>query len=439
MDDDIASRHRDGPVDPAAAALLAAHGLQLRVVPNDRPAFDGWLHATARGFLDTERSESNIAASLASTRHRRLIGVFDPGGPMPDVPVGTFASWVTDLTVPGARTVPMVAISAVTVAPTHQGRGIARAMMEGELRHAVSLGVPMAGLTVSESTLYGRYGFAPAVATTSWTIDVKRARWAGPIASGRVDFVSREVARRLLPALHDEVRLQRPGEIPIPDGHWDRFAELNADAESAGRVRAVQYADPAGRVRGVALYTVAENRDDFTKSRVSLSLLVAADAEAYAGLWRHLIELPLIGTVTASELSTDEPLLWMISDQRAAQITLADHHYVRVLDVVTALAARGYDTPGAVILEVTDPLAHSSGRWLLEAGSDGNGLVRADDGPDARDIPVVRLGTAELSAVYLGGVSLSTLAAAGRVEVTDAAAAARVLAHAATPRLSFWY
>jgi len=439
MDDDLTTRHHDGPVDASAAAALAAQGLELRLVRNARPELDGWIGAVRRGFLDPEPTEAQLDAATARNGYRRMIGVYDPAGPMPEVPVGTFASWATDLTVPGERTTPMVAISAVTVAPTHQGRGIARAMMEGELRHAAALGIPMAGLTASESTIYGRYGFGPAVAATTWRIDTKRARWEGPTAPGRVDHVSRETARALLPRLHDEVRLRRPGEIPIPGSHWDRFTELHPDADKPGRVRATQYADPAGRVRGMVLYTVTENEDDFTKSSVRVSHLVAVDAEAYAALWRHLVELPLIGTVTASELSVDEPLLWMLSDQRAAEITVSDHHYVRVLDVPAVLQARGYDTAGAVVLEVSDPLGHSSGRWLLEAGADGSGRVRADGGPDARDIPVLRLGTAALSTAYLGGVSVSTLAAAGRVESTDAAAAAAVLGHRAVPQLSFWY
>ena len=80
---------------------------------------------------------------------------------MPDAPVATIASWIGELTVPGGRGIPSCAISAVTVAPTHRRRGIARAMLEGELGAALDAGAPIAMLTVSESTLYGRYGFAP--------------------------------------------------------------------------------------------------------------------------------------------------------------------------------------------------------------------------------------------------------------------------------------
>ncbi|UUT35606.1 GNAT family N-acetyltransferase [Microbacterium elymi] len=439
MDDDLRTRHHDGPVDDAAAASLERIGLELRLVPNARPAVDGWLHAVSRGFLDPEPADEQIAASMAAGGYRRRIGVFDPGSPQSEVPVGTFASWAAEVSVPGGVAVPMAAISAVTVAPTHQRRGIARAMMEGKLRHAASLGIPLAGLTVSESTIYGRYGFAPAVPATEWVIDTKRATWAGPVAPGRVDAIPRDLARRLAPVVHERIRVHRPGEIAIPPGHWDRFTGTNPDADKPGRIRAVQYADPSGTVRGVALYTATENHDDFTKSRVRITSLVAEDAQAYAGLWRYFIELALIATVTASELSTDEPLWWMISDQRAATITLNDHHYLRVLDIPAALQGRRYHAAGAVVLDVADPVGISGGRWLLETDAAGIGRVRPDDGPDASDIPVVRLGTTELSAAYLGAVSLATLAAAGRVETTDAAAAARVLSWPEAPQLSFWY
>ena len=59
-------------------------------------------------------------------------------------------------------------------------------------------------------------------------------------------------------------------------------------------------------------------------------------------------------------------------------------------------------------------------------------------GRDARAVEV-RLGIAELSAVYLGGVSVATLAAAGRVETQDAATAARAFGWYRAPRLSVWY
>ncbi|MEQ6898731.1 GNAT family N-acetyltransferase [Microbacterium sp. KR10-403] len=439
MDVSLATRHREAGADGKAVERLAERGLTLRVVPHERPAYDSWLQASARGFLDSERTEEQIAAALQRSSNRRLLGVYDPSAPQEETPVGTFATWLDDLALPGGVVVPAVAVSAVTVSPTHAGRGIARTMMEGELRHAVRLGVPIAALTVSESTLYGRYGFGPAVTAATWTIETRRAGWVGPEATGRVDYIPRELARSLAPGLHERVLRSRPGELAMPQSHWGRFTGTDADAEKPGAVRAVQYADAAGQVQGVAMYTVTENEDDFTKATARVQYLLATDDEAYAGLWRFLLSLPLVATVTASELSTDEPLLWMIADQRAVRISLTDHHYVRILDVPGVLGARRYASPGELVLEVTDPLGISEGRWLLEAAENGEGGIVSAEGVDTGDVPVLRTGTTELSAMCLGGVSPAALAAAGRIETTDVAAVARMLGWHVPPRLSFWY
>lgn len=439
MDIDLAARHREGAVDPTAAARLDEQGLSLRLVPGERPAFDGWLQASARGFLDSERNEEQIAAALERSSYRRRIGVYDPSAPQDEVPVSTFATWVDDLALPGDVVVPALAVSAVTVSPTHGGRGIARAMMEGELRHAASLGIPIAALTVSESTLYGRYGFGQAAAAATWTIESRRAGWIGPVAGGRVDYITRDLARSLAPGLHAQVMRSRPGELAMPESHWGRFTGTDPDAEKPGAVRAVQYATAAGDVKGIATYTVKENDDDYTKSSVRIQYLVAVDDEAYAGLWRFLLSLPLVATVTASELSTDEPLLWMLADQRAARVSITDHHYVRILDVPAVLGARRYAGAGQLVIEVSDPLGISEGRWLLEAADDGTaGIVSAED-VDTGEVPVLCTGTTELSAMCLGGVSPAALAAAGRIATGDVPAVSRLFQWHVPPRLSFWY
>ncbi len=431
---------RAAPLDEVSRDRLATQGLDYRLVPVDSDAFGAWLQVVARGFQDPERSEQQVAAARERSGYRRVTGVYDPAAPMADAPASTIASWLGELTVPGGTAIPSCAISAVTVAPTHRRRGIARAMLEGELRTAHAAGIPMAMLTVSESTLYGRYGFAPAAASASWRIETRRAAWTGPRPEGRIDFIPRTRLRELLPELHERSRLRVPGEIDVPAGHWDNFAGTRPDAEKAGEKRAVQYTDAAGEVRGVAVYSVRENHDDFTKGTVTVSYLLADTDDAYAALWRFLLELDLVAEVHASELSPDEPLLWMIADQRAATVTVRDHQYVRILDVRAALQARRYGAAGAIALDVHDPLGLAGGRFLLEADQDGRGRVTPLEDADARpDAVTVALGIEELSAAYLGGVSLATLAAAGRVTTTDAATAARVLGWHIAPRLSIWY
>lgn len=437
--EDDRAAFRAGPVDEQSRARLAEGGLDYRRTSIDGDDFGPWLQSVARGFLDGERTAEHIASARERSAYRRLTGVYDPGAPVSEAPVATIASWLGELTVPGGAAVPSCAISAVTVAPTHRRRGIARAMLEGELRAAADAGIPMAMLTVSESTLYGRYGFAPAAASASWRIETRRATWIGPRPEGRVDFISRETLRELAPALHDRVRLGVAGEIDVPGSHWDGFAGTTPTAEKAGDKRAVQYTDAAGDVRGLALYTVQQNHDDFTKATVRVVYLLTDGDDAYAALWRFLLELDLVAEVHADELSVDEPLRWMIADQRAATVTLRDHQYVRILDVPSSLEVRRYGAPGVLALEVSDSLGHAAGRYLLEVDAGGAGRVREWEGDAPADAVEVSLGIEELSAAYLGGVSLATLAAAGRVRSSDAAAAARVLSWHTAPRLSIWY
>ncbi|MGL4255422.1 MAG: GNAT family N-acetyltransferase [Microbacterium sp.] len=430
---------RAGRVDEQSRARLAESGLDYRRTTVDGDDFAPWLQSVARGFQDGERTAEHVAAARVRSGYRRLTGVYDPAAPASEAPVATIASWLGELTVPGHAAVPACAISAVTVAPTHRRRGIARAMLEGELRAAADAGIPVAMLTVSESTLYGRYGFAPAAASASWRIETRRATWIGPRPDGRVDFIARETLRELAPGLHERVRLSAAGEIDVPGSHWDGFAGTTPTAEKAGDKRAIQYTDASGEVRGLALYTVKENHDDFTKATVRVVYLLADGDDAYAALWRFLLELDLVAEVHADELSVDEPLRWMIADQRAATVTLRDHQYVRILDVAAALEVRRYGAPGTLALDVADPLGHAAGRYLLGVDADGVGRVRAWEGDAPAGAVEVAVGIEELSAAYLGGVSLATLAAAGRVRSEDPSAAARVLAWHRAPRLSIWY
>jgi hypothetical protein len=76
---------------------------------------------------------------------------------------------------------------------------------------------------------------------------------------------------------------------------------------------------------------------------------------------------------------------------------------------------------------------------VLDVDESGQGSVHPLTGDSPQGAVRVGLGVQELSAAYLGGVSLATLAYAGRIETNDAFAAARVFAWPVPPRLSYWY
>lgn len=436
------------PLDPTSTEALAARGLTYRGIDPEGEDFDRFVQAVDRGFLGERPSPEQVQGWRETVAGSRPVGVFDGASAEPGTPVATVNSWADELTVDVDRFLPVWAISTVTVSPTHRRRGIARAMLEGELRAAAAAGLPIAGLTVSEATIYGRYGFAPVAIGTRWTIDARRAGWAGPRPTegarpGRLDPIEREAARDDAIALHRVVRRGRPGEVAAWDGLWRGIAGLGPGQKDGGKIRAVRYTDADGQVRGVLIYRIDENRDDFTRSTLVVRALIADGPEAHAALWRFAIEHDLVGTVRAGEMSADDPLRWLVVDQRALDIRETDHHWLRVLDVAACLQARTYRVPGTVTFHVSDPLGLAGGTWRLDV-ADGAGTVTQVE--DAAEAPsgtsgVVDLGVAELAALLLGGVRAGTLGAAGRLRADAPTLAWLDLAFAplAAPRLSVWY
>lgn len=423
---------------PHPGAVAAAQGKGLEVRRVDAAEAAGWFRVVARTFTEGEPSAENLEASVARNAQRRLLGVFDASSPIAEEPVGTVASWVGEISLPGAVAIDGVAISAVSVAQTHRRRGIARIMLEGELRAAAENGSALAMLTVSESSIYGRYGFGVATIASTVTVKTRELTWTGRTPGGRLDTIRREDARDELLDVHERARRDIPGEVSSPPGADDRFTGTAPDAHEAEKIRAVRYADADGTTQGVLTYRVSGGRDARSKNTASVIAFVAATADAEAALWRYLLDLDLVDTVNASLLSPDPVLLWMVDDPRAIESTPIDHHYVRILDVERVLSSRRYARPGTVRLDVSDPLDLAGGSYVLTVDADGRGVVSRATEAD-RDLPAVALDIAELSSIAFGSVNLWTLERAGRVSGDGVEAAASLFLWHVPARLSFWY
>lgn len=311
------------------------------------------------------------------------------------------------------------------------------------MRTAQKLGIPVAILTASEATIYERFGFAPAAMRADWSIDTTRATWAGPIPDGRVQLVTTEQGRD--EGGHDileRARLQTPGQIYF-DGHlWKRLFGMPGRGNPA-ELRVVRYDDVDGIQQGLAIYKV-EERHDHSPAIAQLEYLTTATDDAYAALWRYLIELDLVGTVKAELRALDEPIRWQISDSRAAtEDAVGDHLWLRILDVKTALEARRYNAPGVFVLEVDDPLGFADGTFLLTIDNAGTGVVKQlDDSEGFGENHHLAMRASDLAAIYLGATSIATLVKAGRIdEKTPAAAVAADAAFRSnvSPWLSIWF
>jgi predicted acetyltransferase len=442
----MSSEYRTHPADAPSTERLAGQGLRYGLVDtSDADAFGGWFHASARGFHDTRPTQQAIDAQRKGLEFERAVGVWDDASPDPIIPVATVASWPAELSVPGETSVPGWAISDVTVAPTHRRKGIARALLEGELRTAHELGLPLAMLTVSEATIYGRFGFAPAAMAATWRINTRRASWTGPTPAGQVRFLSLEQLGEQRADLIERARLQVPGEIEHWDFLWQRRLGLVDDGnkDQGKDLHAVRYDDADGQPQGFALYRFTEQDKDFASHVLEVQYLVAVTSDAYAALWRYLLEIDLVREVVAPLRSVDEPVLWQIADQRAARKSdEGDHLWVRILDVTAALEGRRYRAPGRFALRVTDPLGYAEGDVLVDISADGSASVSPLAGDAPEGAAELALSAADLGALYLGGVSAATLVRAGRVTELRPGSADALdgsFRSPVTPWLSIWF
>ena len=258
--------HSTAAPDAAMREALAELGLEPRLVStNDAEAFEAWLQVAARGFLNQEDFDAEqVGSARGRFGYRRLRRGARPVRAGSEQPGRHDRRWIAGGSrCPGGRRHPHRRRSAQSRShPRIRGRGvgIGRAMVEdAPAPRRLRGGAGWRCSRSSESTLYGRYGFGPAaLGGVRWKVDTKRARWVGPVAQGRVDYISRDRAREMLPeaCANTGEFVVRP-RAAMPGGHWDLDrGDRTPTRRTPGKHRAVQYTDPAGEVRGVALYSV---------------------------------------------------------------------------------------------------------------------------------------------------------------------------------------
>ena len=220
-------------------------------------------------------------------------------------------------------------------------------------------------------------------------------------------------------AVYGRVSPARMGEIERPADWWSRiFTPGRRGPRFFTAVHDGRDGNPDAFVR-YALDT--RWPDGVPGSTLRVIELQAVDADAEAALWTYLFGIDLVATVTADDRPVDDPLRWRLPDARRLRVRqLRDHLWIRIVDVAEALASRAYGTDDALVVELVDGFRpEHSGKWLVDGGPTGATCARTDREPD------LALGAPELGAIYLGGVPVSTLAAAGRVQELTSGAVAR--------------
>ena len=306
-----------------------------------------------------------------------------------------------EMTVPGGATLPTAGVTWVGVAPTHRRRGLLRAMF-AELHQRISdAGYPIASLTASEGGIYGRFGYGPATVETQLGIDRRFATWHRDAPDPRGVRVVR--AERSPRRVRGDLRA-----VPAAYAGW-----LAAAVAAVGR--------PAGRlgllarrrhpvVRAAAsrrLRALPDAREP--ARRVGVEEFTAVTPDAHVALWRALLGLDLVETITAPS-HPDESLPYLLDDSRVVRTTASqDDLWLRIMDVVTALEARTYRGDLRTVLEITDEFRSDGGRFALDVSGGRARCTRtAADAEFTMDLDV-------LGSLYLGAHRAADLAAANRI------------------------
>ncbi|MFC4471183.1 GNAT family N-acetyltransferase [Streptomyces xiangluensis] len=372
--------------------------------------WDKWYGKLVLAFGGVDESPEERALWNGLTEFDRFIGAWDG-----DECVGTAGAFSFRMTVPGGAPVKAAGITMVSVAATHRRRGVLTTMKRRQLDDIHSWGEPLAVLTASEPVIYGRFGYGAATQQLRAEIDTSRVRLTAPAGTDdvrlRLAEPDADAVRDACEAVYARRVPTRPGMMARLPG-WERLPLLDPESERKGSspLQCV-LAEREGEVVGYARYFIKPEWDAAgPKGTIELRDLEALDSAAYTALWRFLFDIDLTSTVKAYNRPVDDAWQHLVSDIRRCGLGLRDSLYVRTVDVGAALEARTYQAPVDVVFEVEDAFCPwNEGRWRLSGDAKGASCERTTDAAD------LALSVRELGSSYLGGVSLASLAAAGRV------------------------
>lgn len=336
---------------------------------------------------------------------------------------GQFTTYTLELPVPGGR-VPCGGLSWVGVHPQYRRRGVLRAMITDHLGDVRARGEVVAGLTASEATIYGRFGFG--MASLALRGSVRRGSALRDVPGWesvgiRIETADADRHTDLVNDCFAAAGRDRPGMVarPTPAQRRMRLWDPQTFRQGGERLR-IMIATGSGAgeepVRGYALFRrkIVDTRNGGVAGELRVREFVARDPAAARALWGRLLDQDLTAVVHPDDRPLDDPLYHLLVDRRAVESVPVDGLWVRLVDLPAALAGRRYAAPVDVVFAVRDELLpENAGTYRLSGGPDHASCERSDAAP------AFELDTRELGSAYLGSITLDALASAGLVRVGD--------------------
>ncbi|RKH11101.1 GNAT family N-acetyltransferase [Corallococcus sp. CA053C] len=307
----------------------------------------------------------------------------------------------------GGRSVPLIGVGGVGVAPAHRGGGVATRLFHRFLREMRDEGAPLSVLYPATQPLYRRVGYEVAGARYEIHVDASSLELGERTLTLRPMTASDDAA---VQACYRRFAAAHHGWLDRGEYIWKRVRTPRNDTAHGFVVEGT-----SGVEGYVYLIRNLVPQGAVPKQALKLTDLVATTPAAARRLLRFLGDHRSLAQDILWHGGADEPLLALVREQ-TYQVKLSMHWMTRLLDVPKALEARGWPQglSGALHLDVQDDLfPENHGRFVLEVEG---GAARVRPGGEGR----LRLHVRGLSPLFTGFLSPRALQLAGMLEADDA-------------------
>ena len=315
------------------------------------------------------------------------------------------------------RVVPVAGLTWVGVHPDHRRRGLLTAMMRHHFEQTRREGGYLSALHASEPGIYGRHGYG--LASLELEVSVGRG---STFTAPHLEDEAAGITTRLgtvndpgMSARRRQIDLDQlttsVGTIVGSPEFYDELSHVTADEVRDSEPPRILIAVREGRDVG---YTVFRRKHKWPNSRPAAEVSVTSLSGGPAArlvLMRRVTDLDLSGSVTVSGIGSGDPVLsWVQGPRGLSDVKPFDSLWMRLVELPTALAARGYEADCDVVVDVADEAAPwNAGRWRVHV-KDGTGEATRTEAEPEVSLPVAALGAA-----YLGMANLAEMQRAGTV------------------------
>lgn len=356
--------------------------------------------------------------TAAGHEHLRILRTPEPGPPpacLLRVPMGQYF---------GGRSVSMLGIAGVGVAPEARGKGFAKEMMVQAVRQGADDGFALSVLYPSTQPLYRSAGYEQAGHRLMVRIPIAEIDPRQPGLDvchlGDSDWPA-------VKSCYNAFAPQFDGMVDRGRYVWDRVAKWQDQKFQGFGIR-----NPASGLDGYAF--LSQKRKDNARQEISVQDLAFLTPAAGRRILRFLGEFGTMGDDVVFHAGPSHPALMLLARQKY-KMEFAHYWMLRILSVEKAFAERGYP-PGVradLELDIRDEaIPGNAGRWTV---SIQDGRARVARGGSGR----IKADIRGLAALYTGHLTPAALALTGLIHADPASLQAAAPAFAGTPWMTDFF